>query len=90
MITAPQTDTLQHAVVQGVAHEGITVRTRDGRRARLAIIDDEGRIVESGRTVEREVFAVATTVLHNYWRGQGHMRVLSSGAVEVDAKAVGR
>ena len=32
-ITAPITGTLQHAVVSGVVHEGITVQTRDGRRA---------------------------------------------------------
>ena len=41
-ITAPITDTLQHAVVSGVVHEGITVQT-----------------------------------YRNFWRGQGHLRVLS-------------
>ena len=61
--------------VQGLAHEGITVHTRDGRRARLAVIDDEGNIIEAGRTVERVVFAASREVIYNLWKGQGHMRV---------------
>ena len=69
------TATLQNAVVQGVAHEGITVHTRDGRRARLAVIDDEGNIIEAGREVERVVFQASREVIYNYWKGQGHMRV---------------
>lgn len=69
------TATLQNAVVQGVAHEGITVHTRDGRRARLAVIDDEGNIIEAGREVERVVFAASREVIYNFWKGQGHMRV---------------
>lgn len=76
-ITAPITDTLQHAVVSGVVHEGITVQTRDGRRARLAVIDDEGHIIEAGPAVEREVWEVAVQTYRNFWRGQGHLRVLS-------------
>ena len=76
-ITAPITDTLQHAVVSGAVHEGITVKTRDGRRAWLAVIDDDGQIIESGPAVEREVWMVAVQVYRNFWRGQGHLRVLS-------------
>ena len=81
-ITAPITDTLQHAVVSGVVHEGITVQTRDGRRARLAVIDEEGHIIESGPAVEREVWQVAVQVYRNFWRGQGHLRVLSGARGE--------
>ena len=63
--------------MQGVAHEGITVHTRDGRRARLAVIDDEGNIIESGREVERVVFKASREVIYNFWKGQGHMRVFT-------------
>jgi len=73
--SAPIAATLQHAVVQGVAHEGITVHTRDGRRARLAVIDDDGNIIEAGREVERVVFQASREVIYNLWKGQGHMRV---------------
>jgi hypothetical protein len=75
MTSTTATDTLQHAVVQGVAHEGITVHTRDGRRARLAVIDDDGNILEEGRAVERVVFQASREVIYNLWKGQGHMRV---------------
>jgi len=81
-ITAPITGTLQHAVVSGVVHEGITVKTRDGRRARLAVIDDDGHIIESGPAVEREVWQVAVQVYRNFWKGQGHLRVLSGARGE--------
>lgn len=74
-MTPTNTTTLQHAIVQGVAHEGITVHTRDGRRARLAVIDDEGNVLEAGRNVERVVFAASREVIYNLWRGQGHMRI---------------
>lgn len=79
MITHHQIDSLQNAVVSGVVHEGITVRTRDGRRARLAVIDDDGNVLESGRIVEREVWAVAVQVHENFLAGKGHLRVLSKG-----------
>lgn len=68
-------DTLKNAIVQGVAHEGITVHTRDGRRAQLAILDDDGNILEVGREVERVVFQASREVIYNLWKGQGHMRV---------------
>lgn len=61
--------------VQGVAHEGISVYDRDGRRVTLAVVDDKGNIIEAGRAVERAVFIASREVIHNYWKGQGHMRV---------------
>lgn len=71
--TAP--DAPQNFTVQGVAHEGITVHTSDGRRARLAVIDDDGNILDVGRAVERAVFIASREVIYNLWKAQGHMRV---------------
>lgn len=71
--TAP--DAPQNFTVQGVAHEGITVHTSDGRRACLAVIDDDGNILDVGRAVERAVFIASREVIYNLWKAQGHMRV---------------
>lgn len=75
MITTPKTDTLQQAVLSGVAHEGLTVTTRDGRRARLAVIDDDGNIIEAGAGVEREAWNVCIASYRNFLQGKGHLRV---------------
>ena len=77
MTPHPQTDTLENAVVIGVVHKGITVQTRDGRPAQLAIIDDDGNVIESGPAVAREVWHVSVQVHRNFWIGKGHLRVIS-------------
>ena len=77
MITNQKTCGLSSAVLSGVAHEGLTVTTKDGRRARLAIIDEDGTVLESGPSVESEVFNVSMNVLRNFWLGKGHIRVLA-------------
>lgn len=68
---------LEHAVLSGVAHEGLSVHTIDGRRARLAIVDDDGKVIEAGPGVEREAWRVAVESYRNFLRGQGHLRVQS-------------
>lgn len=78
MITTPTTDTLANAVLSGVAHEGLTVTTRDGRRARLAVIDEDGNVLEAGAGVEREAWNVAIASYRNFLQGKGHLRVQST------------
>lgn len=60
-MTPGNADTMQHAVASGTPWGGLTLTLRDGRRAHLAIIDDAGQVIESGRSVEA---AVWHTVLH--------------------------
>jgi hypothetical protein len=40
-----KTGTLQNSVISAVAHEGLTVTTRDGKPARIAIIDELGNVI---------------------------------------------
>jgi hypothetical protein len=49
---------LQHATISAVIHEGLSVES-DGKRCRLAIIDEAGNIIEAGDQVAREAFNVS-------------------------------
>ncbi|MBK3506650.1 hypothetical protein [Pseudomonas sp. MF6747] len=87
MIFDANTDTLPNATISGVSHEGFTCTTRDGKKLRMALVDDEGNIVESGNHVAQEAWNVCIQVQHNFWIGQGHLRVLSKPVPLAQAKA---
>ena len=75
MLLTPPPEPLEHAHVTGVPHEGLTITTADGRPARLAISDDEGRVIEAGPAVQRAIWRTAAQALRNLLQGQGHLRV---------------
>lgn len=77
MIFDAKTDTLPSATISGVSHQGFTCTTRDGKKLRMALVDDDGNIVDAGHHVAQEAWNVCIQVQHNFWIGQGHMRVLS-------------
>lgn len=92
MIGTPTTDTLAQAVISGAVHQGFSVTGRDGRPARLAIIDEHGNVIESGEAVAREAWAIAIACHRNYLQGLGHLRVHTSptGIVTAAGKKSGR
>lgn len=77
MIGIPETGTLQTAEISAVIHQGLAVKTKDGRPARLAIIDEHGNIIDAGKAVEREAWNVAIASYKNFLTGNGHLRVFS-------------
>jgi hypothetical protein len=77
-MTPGPTDTLQHAHLTGSIWQGLTASTRDGKPARLAIIDDAGNVIEAGATVARECWNVVLQVHRNYLQDQGHLVVHST------------
>lgn len=77
MIFDAKTDTLPNATISGVSHEGFTCTTREGKKLRLALVDEDGNVVDAGKHVEKEAWNVCIQVQHNFWIGQGHLRVLS-------------
>ena len=77
MIGIPETDTLEHARISANVNSGYQLATADGRRARLAIIDDDGNVIEAGVAVAREAWNVCIAVQKNFWIGQGHLVVHS-------------
>lgn len=76
MIGTQKTGRIEGAVITAVSHEGLTVQV-NGKPARLAIVDDEGRVIAVGRQVAAEAEAVAVNSYRNMLAGQGHLRVLS-------------
>ncbi|MGH8436909.1 MAG: hypothetical protein ACRERX_21165 [Pseudomonas sp.] len=78
MIGIPKTDTLQHSRISANINTGYQVTTADGRPARLAIIDADGNVIESGDAVAKEAWNVCIAVQKNFWIGQGHLVVHSA------------
>lgn len=70
--------TLTRSVISAVPWEGLQVATVDGRHATLAIVDDDGRIIESGQSVLEEAWNVAVLAYRNFLIGEGRIRVIAS------------
>jgi hypothetical protein len=82
MIGIPKTEALKSSIISGVCHEGLTIKTRDGQQAFLAIVDSSGNIIESGPLIAREAWNVTLAVYKNFLRGKGHLRIFSSAPNE--------
>lgn len=54
---------------------GFTVRSNSGKKARMAIIDDQGNILAAGEEVAWAAWRVCVEVQENFWEGQGHLVV---------------
>jgi len=78
MIGTIRTGTLDAAEISAVIHQGLTVTAKDGRAARLAIIDEDGNMIEAGPAVAREAFNVSIASYKNFLKGMGHLRVTSA------------
>lgn len=64
--------------ISAVIFNGLSLQTTDGRPARLAVIDEDGNIIETGPTLARAVWETSIASYKNYLIGNGHMRVQTS------------
>jgi len=87
MIGTPKTGALKASNISATISQGYTVTTADGRPAKLAIIDDQGNVVESGEAVRQELWNVCIKTQRNFWIGQGHLRVMSAPGRPVEDEA---
>ncbi|WP_046060233.1 hypothetical protein [Paracidovorax citrulli] len=76
MIGTQCTGAVPRVVIHATSHEGLLVDV-DGKRARLAIVDDEGNVVAAGPDVAREAEAVALNNYRNTLKGRGFLRTFS-------------
>lgn len=77
MIPGP-VDTLKNAVITGAIWRGLVVTTRDGKPAKLAIVDENGTVIEDGPAVARECWNIVLQVHRNYLMDVGYLIVHSS------------
>lgn len=77
MIGVPSTGALTGATISAVCFEGLSAETREGRKALFAIIDEDGKVIESGPAVAKEAWNVTLACYKNFLVGQGHLRVFA-------------
>lgn len=66
---------LENATINAVIYQGLSVTLPDGGKARLAVIDEAGNIIDDSPLVAREAFNVSMQCFKNFMIGHGHMRV---------------
>lgn len=76
MIGAQPVGAIAGVIISSVSHEGLIV-TVNGKRARLAIVTDDGEVIAAGDQVAREAEAVAVNNYRELLKGNGHLRVMS-------------
>ncbi|ABM32185.1 hypothetical protein QRO08_16800 [Paracidovorax citrulli] len=76
MIGNQRTGGLPNVVIHATSHEGLLVDI-DGKRARLAVVDEDGNVVAAGPDVAREAEAVVLNNYRNTLKGQGFLRTYS-------------
>ena len=69
---------LENAQLTGTIYSGLTATTKDGKPARLAIIDEDGNVIDAGIAVAREAWRIALAAHTNFLRGSGHLIVHST------------
>ncbi|RQU92463.1 hypothetical protein [Burkholderia cenocepacia] len=65
------------STITAVSFQGLSIVTPDGNPATLAVVDQNGKIVEVGPSVMRAVWDVAIRSCRNFLIGNGHLRVLT-------------
>lgn len=84
MIGTQPTGAIPDVVISAVSHEGLSV-TVNGKPAKLAIVDEDGRVIAAGHAVAREAEAVALNCYRQFLKGQGYLRVAQRVDLTADA-----
>lgn len=54
---------------------GIDAKTKDGKPARLAVVDESGAVLAAGDDVQRAAWLLMLLARRNFLEGNGHVRV---------------
>lgn len=76
---------LTTACISATVSTGFTATTADGKQARLAIVDEDGNVIEVGDHVAWAAWRVCVEVQENFWQGQGHLIVHTGPPTEQQA-----
>lgn len=66
---------LQASRISATISTGFNVTAIDGKPARLAIVDEGGRVIEAGEAVAWAAWRVCIAAQENFWQGEGHLVV---------------
>ncbi|KVL18695.1 hypothetical protein [Burkholderia cepacia] len=66
-----------NSTISAVSFQGLSIVTPDGQPATLAVLDQNGKIIDAGPSVMRAVWDVAIRSYRNFLIGNGHLRVLT-------------
>jgi preprotein translocase subunit YajC len=68
---------LKHCEISGAIYEGLTITTPDGKKGRLAVIDENGVVIEAGPAVAVEAWKVSIECYRNLLKDKGHLKIHS-------------
>lgn len=74
----PPTGALVNVILCASGQRGLTATTVDGKPAVLAVVDADGRIIESGPTVGDEAWNVVVHAYRLFLQGQGYLKVYAT------------
>ncbi|MDY7807560.1 hypothetical protein U0E23_34605 [Burkholderia stagnalis] len=65
------------STISAVSFQGLSIVAPDGIPATLAVVDQNGKIIEAGPSVMRAVWEVTIRSYRSFLIGSGHLRVLT-------------
>ncbi|MEK7888262.1 hypothetical protein AAB992_14175 [Burkholderia contaminans] len=77
-IDDPVTGSLANVILCASGQRGLTATTVDGRPASLAVVDLDGRVIESGPAVGDEAWNVVVHAYRLFLQGQGYLKVYAT------------
>lgn len=69
---------LKRSIVSARAWDRYTFQTKRGLPATLAIVDEEGNVLDSGPEVAREIWDIAILAYRRYLKGEPFRQIVSS------------
>ncbi|MGY4727973.1 hypothetical protein [Burkholderia pyrrocinia] len=63
------------STISAVSFQGLSIETPDGNPATLAVVDQNGKVVDAGPAVSRAVWEIAIRSYRNFLCAQGFLRV---------------
>ncbi|WP_081085100.1 hypothetical protein [Burkholderia territorii] len=74
----PPTGSLANVILCASGQRGLTATTGDGRPATLAVVDLDGRVIESGPAVGDEAWNVVVHAYRLFLQGRGYLKVYAT------------
>lgn len=62
-------------IISALSYEGLTAVTADGKPARFALIDEDGKVIAAGKEVAEAAFTTSIQAYRDFLQGLGHLRV---------------